>query len=201
MTPEIIYCEQQSEEWFQARLGIVTASRFSEVLNKSSGRKTYMMKLLAEKMTEEPEYSYHNRYMDEGIEKEPDARIYYEKLRKVKVEQVGFIKNCDVGASPDGLIGEDGTIEIKCPLPSTHLGYILKDELPSIYKPQIQGILWISGRQWCDFISFAPTVKNCRPFWYIRIERDENYIRELKKAVEQFVFELKSLVQKLEIPF
>lgn len=198
MSPEIIYCEQLSEEWYQIRLGLVTASHFSDVLNKGSGRKTYGMRLLAERMTGLPQNGYSNANMEWGIETEPAAREYYEALHKVEVEQVGFVKMDDnVGCSPDGLVGEDGTIEIKCPLPSTHLDYIIKNKLPSQYVPQVQGQLWVCGRQWCDFISFDPRVTD-RPYWSIRVERDDAYIETLKQAVEQFVFELRTLVEKIK---
>jgi len=201
MNPEYIYCEQQSEEWFKVRLGLLTASHFSEVLNKGSGRKTYMLRLLAERMAGEVHPAFSNEYMKNGIETEPFAREYYEGLKKVKVEQVGFIKTGDIGCSPDGLVGDDGIIEIKCPLPSTHLGYILQDKMPTVYIPQVQGNLMVSGRQWCDFISFDPKVTK-RPFWSIRVKRDENYINNiLRKATEQFLYELKSLEQKLGLPF
>jgi len=201
MNPEYIYCEQQSEEWFKVRLGIVTASHFAEVLCKGSGRKTYMMRLLAERMTGEVHPAFQSQYMEEGAETEVYARQYYEQLKKVEVKQVGFIKIGEIGASPDGLVGEDGEIEIKCPLPSTHLDYIIKDKMPTEYIPQVQGNLWISGRQWCDFISFDPRVKN-RPYWSVRVNRDESYINNLlKKEVKQFVFELNSLFEKVSIPF
>jgi putative phage-type endonuclease len=197
----IIDCEQQTDEWFTARLGRVTASHFSDVLNKGSGRKTYMMKLLAERMTGEPQETFSNSAMEWGVETEPQAREYYIGLNKVIVDQVGFIQlGNDVGCSPDGLVDDDGMIEIKCPFPSTHLGYILKGTLPSIYKPQVQGQLWITGRKWVDFISFDPRV-TLRPFWSIRVQREEAYINDLEKAVRKFVKELKELGDKVKTPF
>ena len=200
MNPEYIYCEQRSEEWFRVRLGIVTASHFSKVLNKGSGRKTYMMKLLAEINTGEPEIDYHNKYMENGTETEPSARKYYESLKKVKVEQVGFVKLGEIGASPDSLVGDDGGLEIKCPLPSTHLGYIIDKKLPTIYIPQIQGNMLVTGRKWWDFLSFNPL---CKPaHWCIRVKRDERYINNiLQSKIDEFLYELKTLKQKIEIPF
>ncbi len=200
MNPEYIYCEQLSEEWYQTRLGLVTASHFSEVLNRGSGRKTYMMRLLAERMTGQTHPAFSNQYMENGIETEPFAREYYEGLKKNKVECIGFIRMGEMGCSPDGLVGDEGMIEIKCPLPSTHLEYILRDKMPTVYIPQVQGNLMVSGRKWCDFISFDSKVTK-RPFWSIRIVRDESYIRTLKEAIEQFLYELKSLEQKIEVPF
>ena len=199
MNPEIIYCEQRRDEWFRARLGIVTASHFSDVLNKGSGRKTYMMKLLAEINTGEPEIEYHNKFMDNGIETEPLAMEYYEGLKKVKIERVGFVRFGEIGASPDGLIGSDGGLEIKCPIPSTHLGYIIDGKLPTKYAPQVQGSMLVTGRNWWDFLSFNPL---CKPaHWCIRVKRDEQYINKLREACELFIFELKALKQKIEVPF
>lgn len=200
MKPEIIYCEQKSDEWFEARLGRVTASHFADVLSNGSTRHTYMMKLLSERMTGERMETYSAKWMDEGSEKEPLAREYYEGLNGVTVEQVGLVVlGDDIGASPDGLIGTDGTLEIKCPFPNTHLGYILDDKLPAVYKPQVQGGLWITERQWCDFVSFDPRVKN-RPFWCIRVQRDESYIQKLIAGVDKFVAELKALEDRI-LPF
>lgn len=201
MRPVIIYCEQGSPEWYAARMGRITSSHFDNVLSSGSGHKTYMMKLLAERMTGEPLEGYSNKWMQEGTEKEPEARAYYEGLNNVTVEQIGFAQlGDDVGASPDGLVGTDGQIEIKCPLPNTHLGYILAGRLPSEYKAQVQGGLWVTGRQWTDFVSFEPRVKS-RPFWSIRVERDEKYIKDLAKAAQIFADELNTLTEKLSTPF
>lgn len=204
MPPEIIECEQQSDEWFAARLGRVTASHFSDVfLSRKSGRKTYMMRLLAERVTHVRMESYSNVAMEQGIETEPEARNYYESVKEITVEQVGFVlRDEDIGASPDGLIGDDGILEIKCPYPQTHLEYILVGKLPSAYKAQIQGQLWVTDRQWLDFVSYNPLVLYPpRPFWCIRVVRDERYISELASAVEQFIYELKTLEEKVKNPF
>lgn len=195
---EIFQCPQLSDEWYKIKCGVISASHFSEVLNTGSGRKTYMMRLLAERMTGQLQEGYSNSNMERGIEIEPQARKYYQDLHEVEIEQVGFIKmNEDVGCSPDGLIGDDGIIEIKCPLSSTHLNYIIKNKLPSAYVPQIQGQLWVCERQWCDFVSFDPRVAK-RPYWPIRVERDEDYIKRLNDAINQFVLDLKSLEYNLE---
>ena len=187
---KIFECEQQSDEWFAVRLGKVTASHFSDVLNKKTGRKTYMFRLFGERLSGEPYEAYSNKTMDRGSEVEAEAKAYYEALYGV-VEQVGFVElNDNVGCSPDGLI-KDGLIEIKCPFPSTHARYIINNILPAEYRPQVQGQLWVTGRKWCDFISFDPRVKD-RPFWKIRVYRDEKYIKELAIQVTMFVNELKS---------
>ena len=189
-------CEQGSDEWFTVKLGKVSASHFSDVLNQKTGRKTYMYRLLAEKLSGEPQETYSNKAMETGTETEPEARTYYEALHG-QIEQVGFVElNDDVGGSPDGLVGLDGIIEIKCPYPSTHIRYIDKNKLPANYLPQVQGNLWVTGRKWCDFVSFAPQIKS-KPFWMIRVQRDEKYIKVLSLAVETFVSEMKELEKRV----
>ncbi len=198
---KIFRCEQGTEEWFAVKLGKVSASHFSDVLNKKSGRRTYMYRLLGERLSGESYEAYSNKTMERGSEVEAEARAYYEALYGV-VEQVGFVQlNDNVGCSPDGLPGTDGLIEIKCPFPSTHARYIIENTLPTAHKPQVQGNLWITGRQWCDFISFDPRVK-ARPFWKIRVYRDEKYISELHIQIQMFVNELNKMMKILtEKPF
>ena len=186
-------CEQCSDEWFAVKLGKVSASHFGEVLNKASGRKLYMYRLLGERLSGETCNSYSNKTIKNGIETEPQARVYYEALYTVVIQQVGFVEENDyLGCSPDGLLGEDGGIEIKCPYPSTHISYIDKDRLPAVYKAQVQGNMWVTGRRWWDFISYCPQIK-ARPFWSKRIGRDEKYISVLSIAIEEFINELKEL--------
>ncbi len=189
-------CEQMSDEWFALRLGKITASHFSDVLNKKTGRKTYMLKLLAERLSGEAQVSYSNGPMERGVEVEHLAREHYEALWGI-VEQIGFVElSDDVGCSPDGFVGYDGIIEIKCPNSSTHLSYIDKNVFPASYKPQVQGNLWVTGRQWCDFISFDPRIK-AKPFWKIRIKRDRLYIDDLSDAVKKFIKEMRELEDKI----
>ncbi len=193
---QIFKCEQGSDEWYAVKLGKVSASHFSEVLNKKTGRMTYMFRLLGERLSCEAYEAYSNKTMDRGTEVEAEARAYYAALYG-PVEQVGFVQLNDwVGCSPDGLVGSDGLLEIKCPQPNTHLTYIYNDLLPSVYKPQVQGNLWITERKWCDFISFDPRVE-VRPFWKHRVFRDEKYINVLSLAVEVFVKELLELEAKI----
>ena len=190
-------CEQRSESWYALRLGCVTASAFTEVLNKRTGRKTYMYKLLGERMTGSPDVSYHNKFMDDGIEREPDARALYEQITGVTVKEVGFVKSAMwVGCSPDGLIDVDGTIEIKCPLSSTHCKYILDNVFPSKYKLQVQGQLWVTGRKWCDFVSFHPDMME-QKLWKIRVERDDECIDEIAAETKFFLEELAEMENKI----
>ena len=193
---KIIDCIQGSPEWHAARLGVASASNFSKILAKGQGktRKAYMLRLAAEILSSEPQETYSNAAMERGIEIEPQAREYYEGLNGVKVEQVGFCKLDDnIGCSPDGLVGTDGGIEIKCPNTTTHITYILADKLPSEYVAQVQGSLWVTDRKWWDFISFDPRLKG-RPSWSIRVERDEAYINKLAIEVNQFIIELEELI-------
>lgn len=193
---KIIDCIQGSPEWHAAKLGVASASNFSKILAKGQGktRKAYMLRLAAEILSSEPQETYSNAAMERGIEIEPQAREYYEGLNGVKVEQVGFCKLDDnIGCSPDGLVGTDGGIEIKCPNTTTHITYILADKLPSEYVAQVQGSLWVTDRKWWDFLSFDPRLKG-RPFWSIRVERDEAYINKLAIEVNQFIIELEELI-------
>ncbi len=187
---------QGSDEWVNVKLGKISASHFSEVLNKGSGRKTYMYRLLGERLSGESYEAYSNKTMERGIEVESEARVHYEALYG-PVQQVGFIEQNDfVGCSPDGLVGDDGMIEIKCPFPSTHARYIIENKLPATYKSQVQGQLMVTERQWCDFVSFDPRVKS-HPFWCIRVYRDEDYIKELAVQTIIFTNELKKLIDKV----
>ena len=198
---EIIECVQGSDEWWEARLGFVTASNFHKVLNKKTGRKLYMRKVAAERLTDLPEDSYKNDTMAKGSETEQEARRFYEIANDCQVEQVGFVmRDEDVGGSPDGLLDKDGLIEIKCPLSSTHLEIILSGKMPSLHIPQVQGLLWITNRKWCDFVSYDPRVVS-QPMFCVRVERDQDYFIELAGEVGVFVNELKAMIKKMPTKF
>lgn len=199
--PIIHTMEQGSDEWFAVRLGKVTGSNFGTAIAKPGSTRTlYMRKLLAERLTGARQVSYSNANMDRGTELEPLAREYYEQMNDCIVKQVGFIEvNECVGVSPDGLVGEDGGIEIKCPLPSTHISYILANREVACYRPQVQGCMRATGRKWWDFVSYCPEVTK-RPYWTIRIARDESYIAELETKIAKFVAEMKQLILKIEGP-
>ena len=201
-------CIQGSEEWYAARLGKVTASNFSAATSAGRGsapsktRKDYMLKLVAERMTELPTESYSNKAMEWGSETEQEAREYYEALNGCEVQQVGFIeRDGDTGGSPDGLVGANGMLEIKCPFPTTHIRYILADKMPAEYVKQVQGNLWVAERQWCDFVSFDPRVKQ-RPYFSARVYRDDDYIKELHIKLVMFIDEMKTMLDSLtKAPF
>ncbi len=200
--PIIHTMEQGSDEWHRIKLGKVSASVFSNAMAGGQGktRTTLMRKLIAERMTDEPQDTFSNGVMDRGIEAEPLAREYYATLNDCIVKQVGFIElSEDIGCSPDGLIGEDGMLEIKCPNSATHIGYILDDRLPPTYKAQVQGQLWVADRKWCDFVSYDPRVSK-HPYWCIRVHRDEEVIVELEVKINVFVADLKKVTAKLTSP-
>ena len=187
---------QGSPEWHAARIGKITGSRFKDVLStRGATRANYMRELLLERKTGRTAQGFSNAEMEWGIQTEPQARAYYEKWFGTKVEQAGFIDHPGtlyygyVGVSPDGLVGHEGCIEIKCPNTDTHREYIAKNVLPSKYVPQVQGVMWVTGQQWCDFISFDPREPKS-PFFCIRVQRDQPYINKLAVAVDLFIQEM-----------
>ncbi len=192
---QIIDCEQGAPEWHAARLGMITASRFSDVLAKGQGktRRAYLLQLAAERLTGEMQETYTNGDMARGVELEAEAREAYESMYGVSVHQIGFAKLDDwIGASPDGLIETDGGLEIKCPRATTHLQYQDDDCLPTVYTPQVQGQLWVTGRKWWDFMSYHPKLE---PF-IVRVYRDEEYIKNLEAEVNKFKIELQEYIER-----
>jgi len=196
--PTIIDCIQGSDEWFAARLGKVTASEFHEVLNKKSGRKTYMYKLAAEVLSGMTQETYNNAVMERGKELESEAREYYSILLGREIIRIGFVEKDEwIGASPDGFVVEEGLIETKCPNSTTHIQNIITGKIPTKYIPQVQGQLWVTGRKWCDYVSYDPRITT-KPFFCVRVERDEEYIKNLEAETNVFVAELKELISKVK---
>ena len=192
--------QQRSDEWYAVKCGKISASSVSDVLAGGKGitRKKYMMRLLAENVSGIPQETYKNGAMEWGIETEPLAKRAYEDSNYVAVKEVGFVEIDEfTGCSPDGMIGDDGLIEIKCPNTSTHLGYILENKMPSEYVLQVQMQLWVCDRKWCDFVSYDPRVPK-RPLWSIRVERNEEKITEIKDGIKKFVAEMLDLKNKIE---
>lgn len=196
---QIINIEQGTEEWLNVRRGVVTGSRFKDVVTPSKGELSkssvsYMHELVAERMGVTVQF-FQNEHMKRGNELEEQARTAYEFVKDCKVDEVGFClsDNKLVGVSPDGLIGEDGGLEIKCPKETTHISYLVKGELPSIYKPQVQGSMWITGRKWWDFMSYHPDL----PPLIIRIPRDEEYISKMEAGITKFSKEMIEMEKKI----
>jgi hypothetical protein len=190
--------EQGSPEWLAARLGIPSASMFAKLVTTkgiwSASADAYINQLVAERLTGEREEVFQSHHMLRGTELEPDARDLYSLISDAEVTEVGFCLHdtLSAGCSPDGLIGEDGGLEIKCAAPSTHVEYLRGGVLPSKYKQQVMGCLWITGREWWDFVSYHPTMKPL----IVRVERDEEYIAALEKCVTKAVNLIEENVEK-----
>ena len=192
---------QQSEEWFQDRLGYATASCFSDVLAKGQGkvRGAYLKRVVAERLTGKRQEGFSSSHTERGNEQEPYARMSYEAETGNIVEEVGFIKHPTLraGCSPDGKIDHNGGLEIKSVIPTVQIETIERGGYPVTHKPQIQGGLWVTGRDWWDFVSFSPDLpKNLRLYVY-RVERDEEYIKNLEAEVIRFLDEAEVLYQSL----
>lgn len=198
--------EQRTEEWFTARRGKATASRFADVMarlkNGTEGatRKNYRIQLVVERLTEQSMETYTNAAMQWGVDNEPIALLSYKLKTGNKVQDVGFVPHdtLEAGASPDGLIGVDGVLEIKCPNTATHIEYLHASDLPSEYVAQVQGQLWITGRKWCDFISFDPRMPEASQLLVVRVERDQSYIDMLEAEVRQFLDEVEVELEYLK---
>lgn len=194
---QIIECDQNSPEWFAARAGIPTASEFSTVMavgkqgGKSVGRVSYLNRLAGEIITGEVEESYTNPHMERGKALEDEARDLYTFESGAAPMRVGFIRNGQKGCSPDSLIGDKGGLEIKTALAHIQIGRLLKDELPSEHKAQVQGSLWVAEREWWDFVSYSPKL----PLFIKRVYRDEDYIKKLALEVDLFNTELQQTVE------
>lgn len=196
---EIFDCEQSSDEWRRARLGIPTASEFHTVMarGKDGGasitRRTYMMKLAGEQMTGEPMENYSNGYMERGKALEDEARQLYAFTRAANLTRVGFIRNGQKGASPDSLIDTAGMLEIKTKAPHLLIEVLLKDEFPPEHKAQCYGALWVAEREYIDIAIFYPRM----PLFVKRAHRDEKYIVNLSAEVDRFNDELSALVNRI----
>ena len=197
--------EQGTDEWFAIRCGKVTASRVADVIattksGYSASRANYEAQLICEILTGKPAESYSNAAMQWGTETEPLARAQYELKTGNMVNQVGFVVHPMIeqaGASPDGLIGEDGCIEIKCPNTSTHLDTLLSQKVPSKYITQMTWQMVCAGRKWCDFVSYDPRLPENLQLFIERIELDEDYAKKLQNEVVMFLVEVNEKVEKL----
>jgi putative phage-type endonuclease len=199
---------QGSDEWKAARLGRVTASRVADLMAKTksswgASRKNYMAELIAERLTGVPAESYMNAAMQHGIDTEPQARAAYEFFCDATVEQVGFIEHPLIkmaGASPDGLVLDDGLVEIKCPNTATHIETILTREIPGKYVTQMQFQMACTGRAWCDFVSFDPRMPEHLRLFTKRVVATPSYILELEHEVREFLKELDATLAALAKP-
>ena len=195
----IIECEQGTEEWYQARLGIPTASNFQKIVdtkgNRSKQRNKYLYELAGEIVTGVSNNGYTNPDMERGKEREQESRETYEFINDVKVEQVGFCyydEKKQFGCSPDGLIGEDGGFETKDASPHIHLDRLENGWALTQHFQQIQGCLYVTGRKWWDLMSYS---RGFKPL-IIRIEKDEKFIQTLSIEIEMFINDLNKIIQK-----
>ncbi len=199
---KIIQCQQGSDEWWEAKCGVPSASNFDRIITCVKGEpstqaKAYIAELVAERVSQNPNYFSSrgvSRPMQNGVDTEPEARQAYAFLREEDVVQVGFCMTDDgrFGCSPDGLVGEDGALELKCPQLNTQVGYLIDATMPSEYKPQVHGQLIVTGRKWVDFFSYAPGLEPL----LIRVTPDD-YTEKLRKALDKFWIDYQKAVEKL----
>lgn len=196
---------QGSEEWIAARLGKVTASRISDVIAKtksgwSESRANYMADLITERLTGKQAEQYVSGPMQRGSETEEEARAAYQFERTVLVETVGFFDHPTIamsGASPDGFVGADGGIELKCPNTKTHLNYLLGQSIPGAYVAQMQWQMGTTGRKWVDWISYDNRLPDNYQLHIRRVRRDDRLIAELEAQVREFLAELEQKLIRL----
>ena len=195
---------QGSPEWLSERAGKVTASMVSAVLAKpeTAGFRDYQAQLVAEILTGKPQGSdYTNAHMAFGTEMEPLARSAYEAETGFSVDEVGFCQHPTIeraGASPDGLVGNSGLVEIKCPKVATHLAYLIAGVVPAGYKNQMMWQMACSGRDWCDFASFRPDLPEHLQLFIIRFKRDPERIKELEAAAIAFLDTVDKMINQLK---
>jgi len=212
--------EQRTDEWFVQRLGKVTASRIADIMAKtksrggeaisrtgnekngySASRATYMAELLLERLTGKPAKSFTSAAMQHGIDTEPRARATYELFTGRTVQETGFHIHPTIpqaGASPDGLIGNAGLLEIKCPQPAAHLEILDKRKVPQRYLLQMQWQMACTGRKWCDFVSFNPDFPAPFDMFIQRLERDDYLIADMEQSVQSFLHELEAKLTRLQ---
>lgn len=197
--------EQRTPKWFAQRVGKVTASRIHDVIAKtksgySASRDNYLAQLVVERFTGQMTESYSNAAMQWGTDQEPFARAAYEIHTGENVQEVGYIEHPVIstsGASPDGFVGTDGLIEIKCPSTATMIETWLEETIPAKYVSQMQWQMACTGRQWCDYVVFDPRMPEGLQLWVKRIQRDSEFIAMLEKEVETFTEIVDQKVQQL----
>jgi putative phage-type endonuclease len=198
--------EQGSEEWKKERLGKVTASRLADVMARtksgwSASRANYAAQLIVARLTGITGESFTNAAMQWGIDTEPKARTMYELMTDNAIEQIAYVNHPTIemsGCSPDGLIGADGLIEIKCPNTSTHIDFLLGESIDDKYMKQMQWQMACTERAWCDFVSFDPRMPAKLQMKVVRVPRDNPAIRDMEFAVVAFLAEIENKIKQLE---
>lgn len=193
---QIFNCIQGSDEWHEARRGVVTASSLHKVLAKGEGktRRSYMYTLAGERVAGRVEQGYSNEYMERGKEDENEAIGEYEALTGEIVTPCGFMRRGDIGCSPDGLVGANGLIEGKTKNYDLHIACLDKGDVPSTHVAQVQGALWVSQREWLDFISYSKGL----PLFVKRVYPDLPYHARLKVEIDDFLAELNHTIGRIE---
>ncbi len=197
--------EQRTDDWYAARLGKVTASRVSDVVAKTktgyaASRDNYKAQLIVERMTQKPLASFSNAAMQWGTDTEPLARAAYEAEMQVMVDEIGFVEHPEIlmaGASPDGLVGAVGLVEIKCPNTATHIDTLLTQTVPKQYHDQMMWQMICTGREWCDFVSYDPRMPDHLQLFIKRVSFDAAYADTLNTEVSRFLEEVESTIDKL----
>ena len=197
--------EQGTDGWLRARAGKATASRIADIIAKTktgygASRTNYAAQLIAERLTGEPYEGFTNAAMAWGTATEPQARAAYAWKHDTDVAEVGFIEHPNItmsGASPDGLVGDDGLIEIKCPNTSTHIETLLSVKVPAKYITQMMWQMACTGRMWCDFVSYDPRLPENMQMFVQRVPRDGALISEMETEVAKFLAEIDQTVADL----
>lgn len=197
--------EQRSDDWFAARVGKVTASSLYKVMAKTktgygADRANYHAQLVAERLTGRPADSFSNSAMQWGIDQEENARLAYSELTGEPVVELGFVDHPSIeltGASPDGLVGFDGLVEIKCPNTATHIATLTGAAIDRRYLLQMQWQMACTERQWCDFASFDPRMPEEMRLHVRRVERDEALLAEIEAELLPFLAEVGVTVEHL----
>lgn len=197
--------QQGTDEWKMLRLGKVTASRVADIIAKtksgySTSRANYAAQLICERLTGIPTEGFVNDAMRHGTETEPEARSAYEFYTDADVRQVAFIPHpsiADSGCSPDGLVDDDGLVEIKCPNTATHIETLVGKAVPAKYVTQIQWQMACTGREYCDFVSYDPRMPENMRFFCVRVHRVPEIIEELEQEVVTFLNEVRAKISTL----
>lgn len=198
--------DQRTEDWFAARLGHVTASRVADVLAKTksgpaASRANYCAQLVCERLTGTAEAGFTSAAMQHGIDNEAAARNLYAFDVGQDVMETGFVLHPRIqwaGASPDGLVADDGLVEIKCPNTATHIETLLTEAVPGKYLHQMHWQMACTGRAWCDFVSYDPRLPAELRLFTRRIDRDDALIADMEREIEAFLAEVKTTVQRLQ---
>ena len=201
--------EQRTDEWFASRLGKVTASKIVDIMAKtktgiSASRANYEAQLIAERLSNARQDSFTNAAMQWGIDNEEDARLAYEFITGYLVEEVGFIDHPNIdmsGASPDGLVGSDGLVEIKCPNTATHIRFLETGKIETKYNYQMQWQMACTSRSWCDFVSYDPRLASKFSVKVVRVDRDDSLIQSVERSVQEFLATLAAKIEALETQY